>query len=365
MLSHTRTMKRRVAAAAISALGVFVACLIGIRASIEIQMAASAPEIALEALAQQLRTSVLPGATSPFISDAQDGAVMDGGASAYQQVLDRIVAVQRDVVAAVVVDRNLRIIAAAPGRDQLVGRVIMPVVPQGQPFAPPGPAGFGGPAGGPMGSGGPPGYAPGSPPGADDAGGPLGGPATADRSPFPDPVQLRLGGMLRRAYPGGLPHIQAGLRSTTLFIAQNQMVSELYVLPRLNQSLYGFASSTLEPACIVGAFVSFPIYWLMLPWWVYLDARWRTGKAVPLSLFVLLTNFLGWLTYLVIRPEGNQTCPVCVSLLEPSFRACPHCGWSRAIRCRQCTRALRSDWRFCPYCEAPRAEGAPAGDPLE
>jgi RNA polymerase subunit RPABC4/transcription elongation factor Spt4 len=114
-----------------------------------------------------------------------------------------------------------------------------------------------------------------------------------------------------------------------------------------------------------GALVSFAVYWLMLPWWVYLDARWRTAKAAPLAVFVFLTNFLGWLTYLVIRPEVNQICPVCVTILEPSFRACPHCGWSRAIRCRHCGRALRSDWRFCPYCEAARTDPPPVEDRLQ
>ena len=106
------------------------------------------------------------------------------------------------------------------------------------------------------------------------------------------------------------------------------------------------------------------LYWLMLPWWVYMDAAQRTEKAAPLAVFVLLTNFLGWLTYLVIRPEADRICPVCVTMLEPGFRLCPYCGWSGALRCRQCGRGVRSDWRFCPYCETPRPEMDPAANGL-
>ena len=153
--------------------------------------------------------------------------------------------------------------------------------------------------------------------------------------------------------------------SRWLFVLHTAGVYQLWVLPRPNHPAYAFAAYFLGPASRTGALVSFAVYWLMLPWWVYLDARWRTAKAAPLAVFVFLTNFLGWLTYLVIRPEVNQICPVCVTVLEPSFRACPHCGWSRAIRCRQCGRALRSDWRFCPYCEAARTDAAPVEDRLQ
>jgi hypothetical protein len=139
-------------------------------------------------------------------------------------------------------------------------------------------------------------------------------------------------------------------------------VYELTVLPRPNQPAYLFSTRLLGPASRLGVLISFAVYWLMLSWWVYLDARPRTDKAAPLAVFVLLTNFLGWLTYLVIRPEAERLCPVCVGLMEPGYRCCPHCGWSSKSKCRQCGRPARSDWRFCPYCEAPRADAAP-GDP--
>ena len=133
-------------------------------------------------------------------------------------------------------------------------------------------------------------------------------------------------------------------------------VPRLFVVPRPHQTAYEFATYYLGPVSVLGSLLAFLLYWCMLPWWVYLDARLRTEKAAPLALFVFLTNFLGWLTYLVIRPESDRLCPACISLLEPGFRCCPHCGWSSASRCRQCGRAQQSDWRFCPYCEAARPE---------
>jgi len=140
-------------------------------------------------------------------------------------------------------------------------------------------------------------------------------------------------------------------------------VPRLLVIPRPHEAMYELSANYLRPICWVGALLSFLLYWCMLPWWVYLDARLRTEKAAPLALFVFLTNFMGWLTYLVIRPESDRVCPSCVSLLEPGFRCCPHCGWSSASRCRQCGRAQRSGWRFCPYCETARTEAASVEEP--
>ncbi len=115
-------------------------------------------------------------------------------------------------------------------------------------------------------------------------------------------------------------------------------------------------SEALTPLFGMGMGFSWMIYAFMLPWWVYLDARARTTKAVPLALFVFFTNFIGWLTYLVIRPESERLCPGCDSSLDPGFRLCPVCGWSDSLRCHQCHRPARPDWRYCPYCEAVRPD---------
>ena len=347
------------------------------------------PQLDLEPLAQRLRKSVLPNAaspypeaTSPFIREELRGVVTENVGPAYQQTLDRIVAERLEILAAVVVGPDERILAASPATDELVGKVIFPVSPPDGSLSSPGSSGYpgspgygaGGPpgysSGGPYNSGGPPGYGtggplgfPGGPPGGDygSSPGPSVGSLGTDEANFPNSPEGHLRALLYQTRPGGWPTVQVGLLSQPLFIVHTQNVCQFYVLPRPNQAAYEFATYYLGPAAGIGTLVSFAAYWLMLPWWVYLDARWRTGKAMPLALFVLLTNFLGWLTYLVIRPEGNQVCPVCVNLLEPSFRVCPYCGWSRAARCHSCGRALRSGWRFCPYCEAPCSEDRQQG----
>jgi Double zinc ribbon len=145
------------------------------------------------------------------------------------------------------------------------------------------------------------------------------------------------------------------LLQETLTNSRGVDVGWLFVLPRFDESGHRLAE-VLLPLFIIGASFSFMLYSFMLPWWVYLDARTRTTKAVPLALFVFLTNFFGWLTYLVIRPESDRLCPGCDSHLDPGFRLCPVCGWSATLRCHQCGRPARADWRYCPYCETARPD---------
>lgn len=142
-------------------------------------------------------------------------------------------------------------------------------------------------------------------------------------------------------------------RSWRLLDDQGEEMGHLLVLPRPKMRTHALATYALG-ATYAGAGVSLLLYLFMLPWWVYLDARPRTERALPLAIFVGITNFLGWLTYLVIRPEEQRQCPACATLLEPGFRLCPCCGWGAASRCRQCGRPARAEWHFCPYCEAPR-----------
>jgi hypothetical protein len=145
-------------------------------------------------------------------------------------------------------------------------------------------------------------------------------------------------------------------RSASLRERNGQDWGRLYYIARPNWQRYGLGHSLVFLSG-AGAALSALFYWLLLPWWVYLDARGRTTRAVPLALFVGLTNFLGWLTYLVIRPDGEQCCPVCALPMLSEYRLCPRCGYTESTRCPQCRRPARPDWRFCPYCETPRADG--------
>jgi RNA polymerase subunit RPABC4/transcription elongation factor Spt4 len=313
--------------------------------------------------------------------------------------LEECVRARRDIMAAVVVGVNGRVwaaypspAAAYPGGERLEGMDLTPWASSfpfgpasyGPPGGPPGgpygaygpgygPSGMPGGPGGPMGpSVGPygaygPGYGPGGMPGGYPGYPPGVSPPPRNRAPAPyfaDPmlrspeVEERLRTLMVQPRPPDAPGWTPRMLVEPIYNRQDPsiLIGRLFVLPQWNESALASAAFHMDPFFVIGAVLSLVLYWLMLPWWVYLDARPRTEKAVPLAIFVLLTNFLGWLTYLVIRPEADRICPVCVTLLEPGFRLCPHCGWSGALRCRQCGRGVRSDWRFCPYCEMPRTE---------
>lgn len=179
-----------------------------------------------------------------------------------------------------------------------------------------------------------------------------------------DKLSPRTRGALRTALAEpDWPDLETRWLSFPLQNAQGSASGHLLVLPRPKVAQFTFATYYLRPIAYAGAAVSFLLYLFMLPWWVYLDARPRTEKALPLSIFVAITNFLGWLTYLVIRPEEQRQCPACATLLEPGFRLCPFCGWGAASRCRDCGRPGRVEWHFCPYCETPRASALETIDP--
>src|SRR5207253_3912026 len=161
-------------------------------------------------------------------------------------------------------------------------------------------------------------------------------------------VEERLRGVMLQPRPADAPGWAPAIQVEPIYNRQDPsiLIGRLFVLPQWNESTLAFAAFNMGPILSIGAILSLFLYWLILPWWVFLDARPRTEKAAPLAVFVLLTNFLGWLTYLVIRPEAERLCPICRELMQPSFRCCPRCGRSSQTRCRQCGRPARSDWRF-------------------
>ena len=60
----------------------------------------------------------------------------------------------------------------------------------------------------------------------------------------------------------------------------------------------------LAVLCVAG-------YWILVPWWVYLDASWRRMEPMPWAMLTLLTNVVGLVTYLVIRYPDPRACPKC------------------------------------------------------
>jgi hypothetical protein len=355
---HSNVMKRRAALAAILALASFTTCLaalwLGERASRDV----SRPQ----ARAAQL--------VEPYLGQLGDAT----SASDRQSIVESIVHKSGEVVAAVVVRPDFTIEAAYPGRTDLVGKSVKSKADEDANVS-----GGAAPSGNDEQATTPP--ESGLNPPANVRPDPS-EPAKAQRDGKSELTTGKGAWMLARSpqrgweSSGGPPErliadrVQGLMEDAPsigtsapliapiqerLLTSKGELAGWLLALPRWPGDRRNFLEAA-APIFGLGAFFSFVLYSLMLPWWVYLDARPRTTKAVPLALFVFLTNFLGWLTYLVIRPESDRLCPSCDSPLDPGYRLCPMCGWSGASRCHQCGRPARPDWRFCPYCEAARPD---------
>lgn len=121
------------------------------------------------------------------------------------------------------------------------------------------------------------------------------------------------------------------------------------VLPAWLQGFGGFV-----------AVISFAAYWVLVPWWVYLDATWRRMETGWAHL-ALLTNIFGLVTYLVVRYPDPGACRSCGAYLTAGQKHCPYCGSEAGLTCPQCKAAIRSEWAYCPVCATQLT--APAAQP--
>jgi hypothetical protein len=103
----------------------------------------------------------------------------------------------------------------------------------------------------------------------------------------------------------------------------------------------------------VAAALSFVFLWILLPTWVYVDARERGVRRAPLFAFLTtISSFIGLIVYLIARPEDLKTlaCPGCGREVNGGA-FCPHCGRDlSAAFCGTCRYPLKPDWGFCPSC---------------
>lgn len=121
-------------------------------------------------------------------------------------------------------------------------------------------------------------------------------------------------------------------------------------------------------------FVGLIIFWIVVLGWVWLDSGERTSniyKRISYFLLVAIFNIVGWIIYLIIRP--NETieeiywsdlerrylkyetselgdCPKCGFQLLPGFIFCPNCGFELKIKCSQCDVYVDRNYKLCPYC---------------
>jgi hypothetical protein len=111
--------------------------------------------------------------------------------------------------------------------------------------------------------------------------------------------------------------------------------------------------------------LSIAFLWVLLPTWVYVDARERGVRRAPLFAFLtVISSLVGLVVYLIARPEQPRrlSCPGCAREVNGGA-FCPHCGrdLSSAI-CAACRYPLKPDWAFCPSCRTeikPQGAGTP------
>jgi RNA polymerase subunit RPABC4/transcription elongation factor Spt4 len=116
------------------------------------------------------------------------------------------------------------------------------------------------------------------------------------------------------------------------------------------------------------------VFWLGLALWVNRDARRRIRDPILVffaTLLGLAPPYIGPVVYLLFRPAEtlddvrsrrvelealeqhlarSQACPVCRSLIEPDFIACPVCATMLRQPCATCNAPLEPLWQVCPYC---------------
>jgi hypothetical protein len=119
------------------------------------------------------------------------------------------------------------------------------------------------------------------------------------------------------------------------------------------------------------AALAFTFLWILLPTWVYVDARERGVRRAPLFAFLtVISSLVGLVVYLIARPEDGKAlvCPGCAREVNGGA-FCPHCGRDlSASFCPTCRYPLKADWAFCPSCRTeirppapPAPEAPPAG----
>jgi Double zinc ribbon len=111
------------------------------------------------------------------------------------------------------------------------------------------------------------------------------------------------------------------------------------------------------------AILAFVFLWVLLPTWVYVDARERGAPRAPLYAFLtVISSLIGLVVYLIARPEPARTlvCPGCGHEVDGGA-FCPHCGRDlSASFCATCRYPLKPDWAFCPACRTEIKSPVPA-----
>lgn len=99
----------------------------------------------------------------------------------------------------------------------------------------------------------------------------------------------------------------------------------------------------------VVAIASFVSFWLILPIWIFIDAKKKNYKPALWGILTLLTNVIGLIIYILTRREAS-TCHSCGEILDDKHIFCPYCGTPNRNICTACNRIIEKGWTVCPYC---------------
>jgi hypothetical protein len=156
--------------------------------------------------------------------------------------------------------------------------------------------------------------------------------------------------------------------SAPLKTADGVALGSLYLKRARSEREYYRQDERLEVAgglAGAAAALSFVFLWILLPTWVYVDARERGVRRAPLFAFLtVISSLVGLVVYLIARPEDAMTlaCPGCGREVNGGA-FCPHCGRDlSASFCATCRYPLKPEWVFCPSC---RTEVKPAAAATE
>lgn len=122
--------------------------------------------------------------------------------------------------------------------------------------------------------------------------------------------------------------------------------------PKWNGGLVNYYDSTyykLNNTLVIIMVITFLLYWIALPVFVFLDARQRDNHPALWGVLTLLTNVVGLVVYLAVRPSIHR-CGNCQEVLEDDYAYCPMCGARNRGKCPGCGALVEDAWSHCPHC---------------
>lgn len=105
----------------------------------------------------------------------------------------------------------------------------------------------------------------------------------------------------------------------------------------------------LREVFLAALIISAIIGWMFLSLWVFRDARKRKLNPLPWTALILLTNVIGLVVYLTVRPKYVK-CKNCGMEIPKVYVSCPHCGSTEKEKCLGCGTVLEEEFLHCPAC---------------